>query len=109
MHISEFKAQEVATVWTFETPCQWDVKLFAALTRAAQLCISEFNAQGIAETGWAFAMLRQLGEELFAALARQAELRISGFKEQGIAHLTRPTRPGRSRCYSSWTSSCSQH
>ena len=52
VHISEFKAQEVTKVWTFETPCQWDVKSFAALTRAAQLCISEFNAQGIEGIGY---------------------------------------------------------
>ena len=56
---------------------QSDEKLFTALARAAELRMSEFKAQEIANTAWAFAKLDQLDEALFAALAREAELRMS--------------------------------
>jgi len=38
----------------------------------AQLRVSEFNAQELANTAWAFATLGQVDKELFAALAREA-------------------------------------
>ena len=63
----------------FATLDQLDEKLIAALARAAELRMSEFNAQDIANTAWAFAKLDHLDEKLFAALAREAELRMSEF------------------------------
>ena len=47
--------------------------LIAALARAAERCMHEFNAQDIANTAWAFGKLGQLDALLFAALARAAE------------------------------------
>ena len=40
------------------------VGLFAALARAAQLRLGEFNAQDLANTAWAFATAVQLDEVL---------------------------------------------
>ena len=49
-----------------------DALLFAALARAAERCMHEFNAQGLANTAWAFATLGQLDALMFVALARAA-------------------------------------
>merc|ERR1712046_54495 len=70
----------------FATLGQQDENLFAALAREAELQMSEFDVQSIANTAWAFATLRQLDQKLFAAFARQTELRVSEFKAQGIAN-----------------------
>ena len=50
--------------WAFATVKQSDEKLFAALARAAEWRVSEFNAQNFANTGWAFATLKQADEKL---------------------------------------------
>ena len=49
-----------------------DEKLFTTLTRAADLRVSEFKPQGLANTAWAFATVIQLEEKLFMVLARAA-------------------------------------
>lgn len=55
------------------------------MARAAERLLSEFNAQGVANTAWAFALVKQLDWGLFVALARVAE-RASGFKAQNFAN-----------------------
>merc|ERR1712070_1207599 len=47
--------------------------LFAALARAAELRMGEFNEQGLANTAWAFAKVNLPFPLLFAVLARVAE------------------------------------
>ena len=49
-----------------------DAQVFAALARAAELRLSGFNVQALANTTWAFAMAAQSDAELFRALARAA-------------------------------------
>ena len=49
--------------------------------------MSEFNAQGIANTAWAFGTGHCLDEKLFAALAEEAEWRLSEFNVQGLANM----------------------
>ena len=44
-------------------------KLFAALARAAERRLSEFNVQGVANTAWASAIVKHRDEKLFSALA----------------------------------------
>ena len=48
--------------------------------------MSEFNAQGLANTAWAFATVRQSDAHLFIALARVAEWRVSDFVAQSGAN-----------------------
>ena len=59
-----------------------DVLLFAALARAAERHLGEFNAQNRANMAWAFATAIQLDALLFAALARVAEGRLGEFNAQ---------------------------
>ena len=56
------------------------------LARAAELRLSDFNVQALANTAWAFAMAAQSDAELFRALARLAELRLGNFNVQGLAN-----------------------
>ena len=49
------------------------------MARAAELRLSDFNVQVLANTAWAFAMASQQDTQLFAALARAAELRMGDF------------------------------
>ena len=56
-----------------------DEKLFAALARAAERRLSDFNPQNVANTAWAFATVNYRDEQLFAALAIAAERRLSEF------------------------------
>ena len=65
---------------------QSDEKLFAALARAAERWVGEFNAQSLANTAWTFAKVRQLDEKLFAALAGAAQLQLSNFNAQELAN-----------------------
>jgi len=51
---------------------QQDTQLIAALARAAELRLSDFSVQALANTAWAFAMAAQSDAELFRALARAA-------------------------------------
>ena len=51
--------------------------------------MSEFNAQGLANTAWAFAMVNQPDEKLFMALAGMANWQVSKFSAQ-----LSPTRDG---------------
>ena len=64
----------------------WDEKLFAALVRAAERRLSEFNAQELANTAWAFATVNYRDEKLCAALAIAAERRLSEFNVQAVAN-----------------------
>ena len=59
--------------WAFATLGHLDALLFAALARAAEQRMHEFNAQELANTAWAFGKLGQLDALLFAALAWAAE------------------------------------
>ena len=61
------------TAWAFATASQSDVQLFAALARAAEQRVSDFNMQDLANTAWAFATVSQSDAQLLAALARAAE------------------------------------
>ena len=60
------------TAWAFATAISSDAQVFAALARAAELRLSDFNVQALANTAWAFAMAAQSDAELFRALARAA-------------------------------------
>ena len=64
----------------------WKGALFAALTRAAELCLGDFNEQQLANTAWAFATASQQDAQLFAALAKAAELFSGDFKTQELAN-----------------------
>ena len=56
--------------------------LVAALARAAERRISDFNPQNAANTAWAFATVKYRDDKLFAALARAEERRLSEFNPQ---------------------------
>ena len=60
--------------------------LFAALARAAEPGLREFNAQDFVNAAWAFATARKNDETLFAALARTAEPRLNDFNAQKLAN-----------------------
>ena len=60
--------------------------MFEALARAAERRMSEFRAQGIANTTWAFATSGQVDKELFVVVAREAECRMSEFNRQELAN-----------------------
>ena len=49
-----------------------NAQVFEALARAAELRLSDFNVQALANTAWAFAIAIQSDAELFKALARAA-------------------------------------
>ena len=51
--------------------------MFAALAKEAERVVSEFNAQGLANTVWACATVNLVDEKLFMALAREVERRAS--------------------------------
>ena len=63
-----------------------DQKLLTAMAKAAEQRMSEFNAQGLANTTWVFANVNRSEEKLFTALARAAEQRVSEFKAQELAN-----------------------
>ena len=63
-----------------------DSQLFAALPRAAEWRVSNFNVQNLANAAWAFATASQFAPQLFAALARAVEWRMSNFNMQGLAN-----------------------
>ena len=60
--------------------------LFAALARAAEGCIGEFNAQDFANTAWAFATVVESNVPLFVLLARAVERRVGDFKPQNLTN-----------------------
>ena len=60
--------------------------LGAALARAAERRLSDFNPQDVANSAWAFATVKDRNEKLFAALARAAERRLSEFNPQELAN-----------------------
>ena len=71
--MDDFHAQDLANLgWAFAMLGQSDVKLFAALGRAATWCVGNFNVQGLANTAWAFATGSSSDAQVFAALARAA-------------------------------------
>ena len=53
--------------------------LVAALAKAAERRLSDFNPQAVANTAWAFATVNCRDEKLFAALAIAAERRLNDF------------------------------
>ena len=59
-----------------------DEKLFAALARAAERRVGEFNANGHANIAWAFATVKHSDEKLFTALPRAVERRMGEFNTQ---------------------------
>ena len=63
------------------------VVLFAALARAAERRLGEFNAQELANTAWAFATADQPDALLFAALARAMERHLGEWDGQGLANI----------------------
>ena len=64
----------------------WQRLLFAALARTAEWQLSEFNAQGLANTAWASATVSYRDQKLFAAVTRAAERRLSDFIAQDRAN-----------------------
>ena len=70
------------TAWALATTGQWDTQLFAALAKAVEQRVSEFNMQNLANAAWAFATAGQSDAQLFAALARAVEQRVSNFNVQ---------------------------
>ena len=67
---------------------QPDAQLFMALGHGAARRMSEFKAQGLANTAWAVAIATtgQPDAQLFMALARMAERRVEEFKAQDFAN-----------------------
>ena len=65
---------------------QSDAQLFAALERAAELRLSDFSVQALANTAWAFAMAAQSDAELFRALARAVGWCVGDFHAQDLAN-----------------------
>ena len=57
----------------FATPSQADAQLFAALARAVEQHVSDFNMQNIANTASAFAASGRSDVSLFKMLARVTE------------------------------------
>ena len=56
--------------------------MFAALARAVEQRVSDFNMQDLSNTAWASATAVQSDAQLFAALARAVEQRVSDFNMQ---------------------------
>ena len=56
------------------------------MAKAAELRLSDFNVQALANTAWAFAMEAQSDAELFKALARAAGWCVGDFYAQGLAN-----------------------
>eukprot|EP00747_Dinoflagellata_sp_TGD_P114629 gnl/TRDRNA2_/TRDRNA2_171972_c2_seq2.p2 gnl/TRDRNA2_/TRDRNA2_171972_c2~~gnl/TRDRNA2_/TRDRNA2_171972_c2_seq2.p2 ORF type:complete len:159 (+),score=28.74 gnl/TRDRNA2_/TRDRNA2_171972_c2_seq2:146-622(+) len=63
-----------------------DEKLFQVLARAAEMLLSEFNAQDLANMSWACAKMGQFDEKLFAVLGSVAEQLIREFNAQELAN-----------------------
>ena len=69
---------EPNTAWAFAAMGQLDEALFAALARAAEPRLNEFNAQHFANAAWAFATAARSDEVLFAASAMLWEACLDG-------------------------------
>ena len=65
---------------------QREEKLFTALARKAEQCLSEFNTQDLATTAWSFAKVSQRDAQLFMALARTAEQRLGRFNARELTN-----------------------
>eukprot|EP00747_Dinoflagellata_sp_TGD_P145677 gnl/TRDRNA2_/TRDRNA2_176610_c0_seq7.p1 gnl/TRDRNA2_/TRDRNA2_176610_c0~~gnl/TRDRNA2_/TRDRNA2_176610_c0_seq7.p1 ORF type:complete len:110 (+),score=19.39 gnl/TRDRNA2_/TRDRNA2_176610_c0_seq7:187-516(+) len=74
------------TAWAFAKLEQLglDDKLLASLALAAELWMSESDAQAGANTAWTFAKLGRLSEKLFA-WTRDVDVRMSDLEVQHIA------------------------
>ena len=58
--MSDLNAQDITNMaWAFTTASQSDVKLFVALALGAELHVSAFDMQSLANTAWAFAKAGQ--------------------------------------------------
>ena len=58
--------QELAnTAWALATASESDAQLFAALARASERRLGDFNVQELANTAWAFATAGQSDVEFF--------------------------------------------
>ena len=85
----QIRAREIANVAYGAAGCQRCGALsllFAALARAVETRLSEFNPQSVANTAWGFATASHCDQQLFAALARAAEWRLSEFDPQELAN-----------------------
>ena len=60
--------------------------LFTALARAAELHLSEFSTQNLANTAWVFGAMTLPHEKLFMALARAIEQQGSEFERRNLAN-----------------------
>ena len=60
--------------------------MFAALARAAELRLGDFNVQDLANIVWAFAKVDQSDVHLFVALARATEWRVDNVNGQDLAN-----------------------
>ena len=90
------------TAWAFGTVGQSDVRLFAALARAAEQCMSKFGPQGLANTVWAFATVDLRCENLFVASARRQaaqRLHCAGSCQHGITIKRLPRGASRTRSW----------
>ena len=85
-HIGTRQLANIVYGGTHSLMGNWKGALFAALARVAELRLSDFNVQHLANTAWAFATASQQDAQLFAALARVAELRLGDFKVQHLAN-----------------------
>ena len=61
--------------------------LFAALAKAAEQRMKDFNTQDVSNTAWAFAKAGQKKEPLFVALATCVRRRIDNFNQQGLSKI----------------------
>ena len=60
--------------------------LSAALMKAAERLMCDFNSQNLANAAWAFARADQSDASLFAALATAAERLMCDFNSQELAN-----------------------
>ena len=60
--------------------------MFAALARAAERRLGDFNVQELANTAWALATSSQSDAQVFSVLARAAERRQGNFNVQELAN-----------------------
>jgi len=64
-----------------------DGPLFAASAGVAELRLSDFKMQELANTAWALARVQRSGVLLFAASARMVEQALDELSEQNLANI----------------------
>ena len=85
-HCRSSQALSVDPAGQVATASQHDAPLFAALARVAELRLSDFKVQELANTAWAFVTANQSDAQLFAVLARTAEWHLGDFNVQELAN-----------------------